>query len=168
MERLLLHRDGDFMTPREREILRKKYESPEVQIWITEDSDIEAYFLNKARIERLFELDSAEVQRIYAEILDEGRIEFEDAFSAKRQEICEDRRIHPKRDEAPQTATARSQILPGENGLGHIHGKRFAKILKAKLNALGKDSSKLLSANAGENDICLALRTTIFDFLRGT
>ncbi len=44
MQKIIIHRDGDFMTPEERNRLEEKYNSEDIHLWITDDSDIEAFF----------------------------------------------------------------------------------------------------------------------------
>ncbi|NVH63856.1 AAA family ATPase [Pseudomonas simiae] len=158
MPHIVLHRDGDFMTPKERAELKKKYDHANVTLWITDDTDIESLFLNPERIARIYEIEIEEVNRLYEEIFNENAIGFEDKFVGKRQDIAEDRRIYQKRDDATKAATAKQEIPLGEGGLGRVLGKDFSKKLKEKLAQQKKDASIIFSIHDNENNIGLSLQ----------
>lgn len=161
---MILHRDGDFMTPSERTSLKSKYNTSNIKLWITDESDIEALFLDPERISHLLDLDRATINTIYEDIKRENQTEFEDVFSRKRQEISEDRRLYEKRDECPGVATAKKEIQRISSNLGCIHGKSFSKKLKNKINSRGIDASRIFSLDASEN-IAQSLKTLIDDLI---
>lgn len=165
MPHIVLHRDGDFMTPTERETLKKKYNHANVTLWITDDSDIESLFLNPDRIARIYKLEIADVREIYDEIFHENQVDFENKFSSKRQDIAEDRRIYNHRDDATRLATARGEIPLGEGGLGRVLGKDFSKKLKDKLGQRGIDTGNIFSIHDHENNIALSLQNVLNDAL---
>ena len=52
--RALLHRDGDFMTPKEAELWANSFKTPGVFPWVTTGSDIEAYFCQSDYLSALY------------------------------------------------------------------------------------------------------------------
>ena len=161
VDKIVLHRDGDFMTPEEREVIREKYEDDAIEFWITEYSDIEAYFLAPERIARVSGLKIGLIEQFFQEIPEELSIDFENAFSSKRQQIVEDKRIYQKRDDAPQIGDAREKILKGSHDLGIIHGKKFSRRLKHKINDAGGDVRYIFSVLPDEHNLALPLREVL-------
>ncbi|WP_322863250.1 ATP-dependent nuclease [Aeromonas allosaccharophila] len=133
VDRIVLHRDGDFLTPEERQTLQEKYNNNKIRLWITDDSDIESYFMCPKRIAKMANKTEIEILDIYTQIIDENKIILEDKFSSKRAENSENRQLYERRDLAPQVATARSKINNTIFKFGCIHGKVFSKKLKQKL-----------------------------------
>lgn len=156
MPHIVLHRDGDFMTPNERERLQAKYNHPNVTLWITDDSDIESLFLNPDRIARIYNLPIEEVTNIYNEIKQENNAAFIDKFASKRQDIAEDTRLYENRRDATRVGTAMNEIPEGVGGLGRVLGKDFSKRLKEKLGQRQIQTGNIFSIN-NENNIATSL-----------
>lgn len=161
VKKIVLHRDGDFMTPAEKDRLTKKYKHPRISLWITDYSDIESYFLDPSRISRVSGLDIGTISRLYEEIEQENADEFENLFAAKRQEIAENKHLYAKRDDSPRIATARGQIDHGPNRFGIMHGKEFSKKLKLKLQENGGQARQVFSLAEEDREIATTLRLAI-------
>lgn len=164
-ECIVVHRDGDFMTADERHRLQERYHHDKIRLWITDESDIEALFLAPERISVIYNFNCGFVNQMYEQIKQENSIEFENAFHSKRQLIAEDKRLYNRRDDAPQVATARVHIPQGESGLGYIHGKKFAKRLREKINESGLDSHKIFSTHCEGYPVGESLRSLLLEIV---
>ena len=163
---VVIHRDGDFMTPLEKGKYRAKYGDNRIAVWITDDADVEALFLSPQRIASKHDLEIRVIDELYKKILHDQSIDFENVFSDKRREITEDRRLWDGRDAATKLGDAKQDIPKGVNGLGHVHGKLFSKFLKNELNALGKKPKDFFSIKEGDQEIGVSLKLTLEGLMR--
>lgn len=62
--KILIHRDGDFMTTSEKKMWSGRYNEEGVEVWITENSDVESYFCQPNYLAALYEITEVQAQDI--------------------------------------------------------------------------------------------------------
>ncbi|PWR01528.1 hypothetical protein DKT77_15400 [Meridianimarinicoccus roseus] len=159
--KILVHRDGDFMTPSERDKMALKYDCENVSLWITDFSDVESFFLQPERIASVSGLELPVIREVFSEIRAELQDRLDDDFVAKRQMLAEDRRLYAHRDQAPKVSMARIEINKGPDDFGIIKGKTFSKKLKQEISQRGGDTSNFLRIVEGEAELAISLREAL-------
>lgn len=85
--KIIIHRDRDFMTDDEIQIIRKKFDDEELSLWITDECDIEAYFTT---IEHIAELTGETAEHILEwqkDFLMDNHVAIQHKFEEKRNNI---------------------------------------------------------------------------------
>nr|WP_242404648.1 ATP-binding protein [Janthinobacterium agaricidamnosum] len=60
--KVLIHRDGDFMTRAERTMWAQRYDADGAEAWITEHSDAEGYFCEPSYLSALYQISEGDAQ----------------------------------------------------------------------------------------------------------
>lgn len=81
---LLVHRDRDSLTDDEVISLKSSYEADGVSLWLTDFSDIEAYFCTPNTLSEILECDLAEAERTVNDLIQQHHQTFKDQFSGQR------------------------------------------------------------------------------------
>lgn len=86
--KVIMHRDSDFLLPAEREEFCKPYLDKKVAVWLTEASDVEAYWATPSVVAAAFAISPEDAQNLIEEACDQ--LENNGAkttFNTKRNEI---------------------------------------------------------------------------------
>ncbi len=133
--KLVLHRDGDFLTSDERDIWRKPYNDKGIKTWITKGSDVEAYFIRKNYFESIFSFDKDEAQSILKRAKDEIS-DWEKKFKEKRKVINKDEKIYPSGAGTPTTDDVISELCDGKQ---NCYKKYVGKTLITKIRKIAQE-----------------------------
>lgn len=82
--KVLVHRDRDSLTDEEIEMLKQRYDDNGVNLWITEQSDLEAEFCDPTCIASLTGRSISDCQALLADILDKNATPIRDQFISQR------------------------------------------------------------------------------------
>ncbi len=145
---IIVHRDRDFRKDNELTTFKKNFENKGIKVFITDESDIEHYFINNKHIKDITGLDDNEVSAFIKECLEESKIEIRKSFQRKRQEINREKMY--KDGGAPQS----SDLFPTNASpeLKHVVGKDFCKILSTKAQNNNLPNCNIIV----KSSICLA------------
>lgn len=134
--KIAMHRDGDFMTGKERVSWSRPYTDKRIAVWITKGSDIEAYF---ASAEVLTAFGYAEPEAILGDAL--GKIDnWENTFREKRNEVNRNSAIYPGGAGTPTNETVIGELCE-ENPVGKFVGKTTIKKIRAVLQERGLENA---------------------------
>ncbi|MHB0851830.1 translation initiation factor IF-2 N-terminal domain-containing protein [Stutzerimonas nitrititolerans] len=61
---ILLHRDGDFMTPDDAEKWSARYQTPGVYTWVTDHVDVEAFFCQPDYLQALYGIEKTDAEEL--------------------------------------------------------------------------------------------------------
>lgn len=84
---VIIHRDRDFMTEEEVNVIKNKIISEALIPWITRNSDIEAYFTTEKHLSLVTGKEPTEIKLWLNELLKNNHVEIQDAFKNKRNEV---------------------------------------------------------------------------------
>lgn len=84
---IIIHRDRDFMTDDEIQVIRDKFVEEELSLWITDECDIEAYFTTVDHIVELTGKRADEVLQWQNEFLVENHVVIQHKFEEKRNAV---------------------------------------------------------------------------------
>ncbi|MGJ5137167.1 AAA family ATPase [Bradyrhizobium oligotrophicum] len=149
--RLVIHRDRDFMTNEEIELLKSKYSLPQganVALFITSLSDVESYFAKAEHIAAALNLPEPDVSAIIDEIVTANNNPLVLKFRDKREEIK--RTLYRgKEDDCPDTAA----LIPGNViSVEKSLGKMLLSKINARLQNMGRKPSDLIVATPALKD----------------
>ncbi len=139
---LAIHRDADFMLTEEKPKWKKPFEDKSISVWITEGSDVEAYFctpeyLTSIGIENPDELLSQSMSSITNADTD---------FEKKRTQINKQNSFYPSGAGTPTNEVAKAQLTKAAS-TGMYKGKAVFSNLKTQL----KGTEKLLASKLGKD-----------------
>lgn len=135
--KVLVHRDGDFMTADESARWKKKYSVDGVATWVTENSDAEAYFCTPSYLSELYGISEAEAYRWVDEAV-QLCTDGERVFKEKRRLI---NRLLNEDGGSPLTADLWN--AEGQSLAQNILGKSLHKALKNIAKQHHHDDKKL-------------------------
>lgn len=138
---VILHRDADFMHPKERVYFEEKYNIDGCRLWITDGSDIEAYYCQRDVIAAQIGGELEWVEGMIEESIAENRVEFEKEFTNKRRQFNMNEKIYPGRAGTPTDDEVRRAL--GFDRMKIYKGKALHKKLKAKVQDLGRNGRVL-------------------------
>lgn len=163
--KIVLHRDSDFMVQIERESFSKEYNDSGIPVWITQGSDVEAYWACPKILAALLKIDEAKAEEIIGKACDirDGK-NADKLFRHKRKEIYNRIPVY-KNGEADQVgadtaraelqASDRSNIYIGKELVGSIRevcsdegidgGSRICKEIPAEVS-LAEDLKAILES----------------------
>lgn len=134
--KILIHRDGDFMTTAEKEKWAERYKEEGVRVWITENSDVESYFCQPNYLSALYGVTDE-----YARDMVQKAIGLCDGAEKK---FTEKRRVILRLLNEDGGAPASSDLWErGRGTIATVHGKALHGQLKNVLKAAGLDEKKL-------------------------
>lgn len=112
--KIVLHRDSDFMTMEERKHFAAPYKSKSIDIWITEGSDIESYWIRPDIISETFNINEESAAKLIEDACDflDSR-KANETFRKKRMDILN--KLPCYKGEAPEldqigTADAKKEL----------------------------------------------------------
>lgn len=85
--KVIIHRDRDFMTEDEISVVKQRFESEHLPIWITDECDIEAYFTTVAHISEITGKSEEDVLEWQNRLIQENHVEIQHKFESKRNDI---------------------------------------------------------------------------------
>jgi AAA15 family ATPase/GTPase len=141
--KVLVHRDRDCLNDEEVEMLRDKYEDKGVALWITDDTDIEAYFCAPEIIQKLLGCTEVEANEIIEQAIDKDVKKSQELFVARRK--CHNEELYPSGGSPTNDAVSimhREKPLKGSKGklifnqLKNCKGNKFtdSSVLSCRLN----------------------------------
>ena len=86
--KIIIHRDRDFMTDDEVQVIKAKVEEEEQFLWITDECDVEAYFTTIEHITAITEKTADEIIEWQKTFLIENHVEIQHKFEEKRKALC--------------------------------------------------------------------------------
>lgn len=129
---ILIHRDRDFMMPKELAAISQPYEDKGFQFWVTKCSDIEAYWGEKSIIEAHFGVDAETAEEIITEA--EAAASNDDkALTKRRKKRMDAMQKIPevKKGELPQYGDAEVETAAKQHGDQHrVLGKDLVAAIR--------------------------------------
>lgn len=154
--KVLVHRDRDFMTDHETDKWMQKYSADGVATWVTEGSDVEAYFCSPAYLSAIYGISTEEANRW----VDEAVLLCPDA-----KKVFKDKRTLINRLFTEEGGTPITDVLWDQNGgqsTKNLLGKKLHKALKTIAKKFLYDDRKLNAFTFTEGyEIATDLRLTI-------
>lgn len=128
--RVIVHRDADFMTEAEIEKVKKRIVETGAECFITEGSDIEAYFVEREHLGELLEVDFPEIDNWLNELALENHNDLSITYSRKRDEIKH--MLYRKNpDECPKTLALMGKSVP--LSVDKRKGKDMIKLVRSSM-----------------------------------
>lgn len=153
--KVLIHRDGDFMTTAEKNKWAERYKEDSVVVWITEDADVESYFCHPSYLSALYEVTEERSKDMVQKAIElcEGT---EKKFKEKRRVIL---RLLNEDGGAP----ASSDLWElGKGTIATVHGKALHGQLKVVAKKAGLDEKMLDKLSIpGEVELAPELRVLL-------
>ena len=140
--KVVLHRDGDFMMPAERQAYAEPYSEKDIHVWVTEQSDIESYWADSAIIAAHFNLTLAEAEQMLTEVCDELEVG-PNAATTRRTKRHDCLNKINKKGAIPHYGDAEVEAALMLAGRQHLH---LGKTLVRRLREVAKDR-KLAEVN---------------------
>lgn len=109
--KVIIHRDRDFMTDKETEIIKAKIYSAGAIPLITDGSDIESYFAKEEHIAALMGVDLVEVLDWTNQLATDHHVDIQHQFTRKRDDI-KTSIYRNNRDECPDTFELMGRDIP--------------------------------------------------------
>lgn len=160
---IMLHRDRDFMMPDEAAAFSEPYTDVGISVWLTELSDIEAYWGNPQAVSAYFGIDNAEAQQLIHEALVAAQQGDNDKTkrNTKRNDI---RNKIPACNNGVIGAFNDQQVVAeySKNGQQHVV---LGKFLCSKIRSIAKDQEYENPSGFGKS-VPIALVDPIADDLR--
>lgn len=135
--KVIIHRDRDFMTDFEVQLIKEKIQGNMIYVFITKNSDIESYYTNWKHIKELTGLKEKEVKKVLKKIRNENHNKLITKFTKKRRDTLDLYRNFTKRIEELKNLGESVRRPSTED----ILGENFP--IKKK-NCIGKGLLKLL------------------------
>lgn len=130
---VIIHRDRDFMTPEEAEIIAIKIRAAGAVPFITQGSDIESYFLQPAHVAHLLGVGEPQATNWLSEMARIRHNEATVSYVNKRTEIKQSAIYRGASRIAPETAVLMGTSIPLPQS--HIRGKDMLKWVRPVLAA---------------------------------
>lgn len=150
LSRVIIHRDRDFMTPEEVAKATQRMSECGAEVFITEGSDIESYFLAPAHIAELLDAEEQEVEQWLTGISQTCHTELQHQFTRKRDEV---KKLLYKANvsDCPNTLQLLGNIipLPPQNRLGKF---MLARAHADMHNHFGKEQQLIQETYALQSD----------------
>ncbi len=138
--KIVLHRDRDFMMPKEADAFAKPYKDKGIAVWLTKYSDVESYWGDTKVIKAHFGIDNAKAEAL----LDAAVIRAQENEADSK---CRNSKRHAIRNQSPLKKLAESgklgpvsdadvQKAYSENGAQHVI---LGKELRDKIRAQAQD-----------------------------
>jgi len=133
---VVIHRDRDFMTNEEVSEVEQKIHGPKTVPFVTDGSDIEAYFVNPQHIASLVEESTASVEAWLSELATQNHVEIQSKFQNKRRDIEYSFLYRNNRDQCPSFLDLFRRDIPTipENRLGKYMLKKANGDINNKFN----------------------------------
>lgn len=125
VSRLIIHRDGDFMIEKEKEILREKFIGSGCDLWITNPSDIEGYLCDRDHLRTVLEIDEEQAEDILAEAWKKSKDSKK--FENKRSQINKNEKFYSGGSGTPSHADAAKEL--NYHYAGTIRGKKLIRAI---------------------------------------
>lgn len=129
--RVIVHRDRDFLTEAEAQIIVDRIESVGAICFITEGSDIESYFIGAHHLGELLEEDPAVVDVWLNELAQEIHNDLSLTFGRKREAIKQ--LLYKKNPNFPDTGKLMGKKIPLPEK--NRKGKDMLKVIRADMHA---------------------------------
>ena len=160
---VLIHRDGDALSNAEKDILKNQYKEAGAYLWITEGTDIEAYFCNEKVISKICGISEEDASKKINEILkakeDERYSMFCKHRKAHNQEFWEAVGGGPKTEELFEEI--KQQPLKGAYGKGFLEELRRRFFTHDELS-----KEKIISTELNDIEIASDLKAILVKILK--
>lgn len=153
--KIIIHRDRDFMTEDEVQVIRKKVLDESFLFWITKGSDIESYYVTPQHISILTGKTEAEVSYWLNEIIKENHIEIQHDFESKRQDIKHRMYFDNKLKSNSAIPYPSFQALFGRNvptSIANVKGKFLIRKVNDKMILFAGEQVDLLQPSVALQD----------------
>lgn len=143
---VIVHRDRDFMTSEEVEIIAKKILSANAISFITQGSDIESYFLQPAHVAHLLGVSEIVATDWLSHIARQRHNEATISFVNKRTEVKQISIYRGALQQAPDSAALMGNSIPLP--LSHVRGKDMLKWVRPLLAADSRNVDLVQTSSA--------------------
>lgn len=127
VQKLVVHRDADFMISTERKILLNKFAGSGCDLWITETSDVEGYLCTREHLRACLHIDEEQAEDFLSEAWKKS---FDDKLlKNKRSQINKNEKFYPSGSGTPSLEDARIEL--DYHYAGSVKGKDLLKALKS-------------------------------------
>lgn len=157
--RVIVHRDRDFMTDEDVEDLKQMLlkDGDDIDLFVTEGSDIEHYFTRSQHLEACFELTSADVATSMEEILKDHRAEFTVRYVRKIDELkplFQNRRA----DTRSNKEVTKGKFMDREHALGKLLVGKVLEHVKGAVNEPKKTILECRDTLRDDNLVAMAAK----------
>lgn len=154
---LVVHRDGDFMIPAEKEKLKEKFKGSGCSLWITEPSDIEGYLCTREHLTSNVGIADGKAEDLLAEA---QRSSFDrKVFQSKRSQINKNEKFYQGGAGTPPLESVKKEL--DCYYAGTVTGKKLLKKLKSLMHErLGVTEKQLLQLKL-EGEIAVDLKAIL-------
>ena len=148
LNKLVVHRDADFMIGAERSKLRGRFDGSGCELWITAPSDIEGYFCDRDHLKQCFHLDEETAEDFLSEAWKNANDP--KTFKRKRSQINKNDKFYPGGGGTPNLADAEAEL--NYHYAGTIKGKKLLGALKSIIHKeINVSPQKVLELSEGGN-----------------
>jgi predicted ATPase len=134
--KVLIHRDGDFMTAVEKRKWAERYEQDGVEVWITENADVESYFCQPNYLSALYGISDAQAEGMVQEAIN--------LCDGAKKKFWEKRRVNLRVLNEDGGSPASSELWEqGQGTIATVHGKALIGQLKNVLKRAGLNEKTL-------------------------
>lgn len=155
--KLIVHRDGDFMVAKEKNLLRAKFAGSGCDLWITEPSDIEGYFCTREQLIEAIGLSDDDAETLLSDAWNQAKDD--KAFSNKRAQINKSDKFYPSGSGTPSLDAVKKEL--DVHYAGRVKGKKLVKALKALAHKNFGASHTLITSTRVDGSVALDLRAII-------
>ncbi|MGX9526131.1 translation initiation factor IF-2 N-terminal domain-containing protein [Alcaligenes nematophilus] len=128
--KILIHRDGDFMTATEKKKWADRYNEDGVEVWITENSDVESYFCQPNYLSALYGITEKQAKDMVQEAIE--------LCNDAKKKFTEKRRVILRLLNEDGGAPASSDLWEaGKGTIATVHGKALHAQLKVVAKKMG-------------------------------
>ena len=134
--KVLIHRDGDFMTAVEKCKWAERYKHDGVEVWITENADVESYFCQPNYLSALYGISEAQAEDMIQEAIN--------LCDGAKKKFWEKRKVNLRVLNEDGGSPASSELWEqGQGTIATVHGKALIGQLKNVLKKAGLNEKKL-------------------------
>ncbi len=126
VSKLVIHRDGDFLTEYEKGILTKKFYGSGCELWITGPSDLEGYLCDREHLMDCLAVSEDQAEEILSEAWNQAKSE--KTFTEKRKQINKSDKFYPGGSGTPKNEDVKKEL--DYYYAGSVKGKALLKCLK--------------------------------------
>ncbi|UFM64260.1 AAA family ATPase [Paracoccus sp. MA] len=128
VSKLIIHRDGDFMTKKEKDKLVSKFDDSGCDLWVTGPSDIEGYLCSREHLIDSLGISEEEAEDVLSKAWNDAKDRKK--FQEKRAQINKSDRFYPGGSGTPSHEEV-SRELDRDYYAGTVMGKKLLKAVAA-------------------------------------
>ena len=158
--KFVIHRDRDSITDSEVQDLINKYKKEDITVWITDYSDIEAYFCNAKFVSKITSEDEQQSQKLIENIVE--KFNSKDCQNFRSQRIHINQELHNEGG-SPEIENVFNELQ--NRPLGIVSGKTVFKQIKNHFNGQ-KFSEDIILSSPLDGSVASSLKTTLEEVMK--